>query len=95
MLRIIVTSYADATLNERVFGLVLGQCSRMVRDHIEAAAGWEVINQYSDPMGLLALIRQSLFTGSTTPKRGSRFDQCGIGATQVQAVRPHDKSGVP
>jgi hypothetical protein len=55
-------------LNERVFGLVLGQCSRTVRDRIEAAAGWANINQSSDPMGLLALIRQSLFTGSTTRK---------------------------
>ena len=55
-------------LNQRVFGLILGQCSRTVRDRIQAAASWNTVNASSDPMRLLSLIRQSLFTGATTPK---------------------------
>ena len=55
-------------MDKRVFGLILGQCSRTVRDRIEAAATWEAINEGSDTMGLLRIIRQSLFSGATTRK---------------------------
>ena len=55
-------------LDQRVFGVILGQCSRTVRDRIEAATSWNTVNASSDPMGLLSLIRQSLFTGATTRK---------------------------
>ena len=55
-------------LNQRVFGLILGQCSRTVRDRIEAASNWPSVNGSSDPLELLRLIRQSLFTGATTRK---------------------------
>mmetsp|Transcript_10843 Transcript_10843/g.13049 ORF Transcript_10843/g.13049 Transcript_10843/m.13049 type:complete len:102 (+) Transcript_10843:380-685(+) len=51
--------------NAKAFALILGQCSRAVRDRIEASSTWQGINDESDVIGLLKLIRQSIFTGAT------------------------------
>mmetsp|Transcript_1857 Transcript_1857/g.2163 ORF Transcript_1857/g.2163 Transcript_1857/m.2163 type:complete len:316 (+) Transcript_1857:405-1352(+) len=56
--------------NAKAFALILGQCSRAVRDRIEASSTWQGINDESDVIGLLKLIRQSIFTGATTRKKG-------------------------
>jgi hypothetical protein len=51
--------------SSKIFSLVLGQCSRMVRDRIKASTKWMVINNSSDVIGLLTLIWQSMFTRAT------------------------------
>ena len=48
--------------DERVFGLVLRQWSRTIRDRMEVSSEWNTINEDSDLMGLLRLIRESLYT---------------------------------
>ena len=50
----------------RIFPLILGQCSRTIRDRVEASSKWNGINRASDVMELLTLIRQSLYQRSTT-----------------------------
>ena len=50
----------------KIFPLILGQCSRTIRDRVEAAPNWDEINRTSDVMQLLVLIRQSLCQGATT-----------------------------
>ena len=47
-------------LQKRVFPLILGQCSRTIRDRLEASKTWAKLNADSDVFGLLALIRSSL-----------------------------------
>eukprot|EP00521_Asterionellopsis_glacialis_P009862 CAMPEP_0195281132 /NCGR_PEP_ID=MMETSP0707-20130614/574_1 /TAXON_ID=33640 /ORGANISM="Asterionellopsis glacialis, Strain CCMP134" /LENGTH=311 /DNA_ID=CAMNT_0040339981 /DNA_START=103 /DNA_END=1035 /DNA_ORIENTATION=- len=56
--------------NAKAFALILGQCSRAVRDRVEASSEWNDINDESDVIGLLKLICQSIFTGATTRKKG-------------------------
>jgi len=50
---------------QKIFSLVLGQCSRTIRDRLEADANWNTINTGSDIMALLALIRQCMCTQAT------------------------------
>lgn len=48
----------------KVFPLILGQCSRTIRDRLESSPIWEQINSMSDVMALLTLIRQLLYQRS-------------------------------
>lgn len=52
----------------KVYSLVLGQCAPTIRDRIEASADWESINNSSDAIKLLVLIRQSLYQRATRRK---------------------------
>jgi uncharacterized membrane protein YgcG len=48
-----------------VFPLVLRQCSRTIRDRLEASPDWNTINTSSDVLELLKLIQKSMYTKST------------------------------
>ena len=50
----------------QVFAIVLGQCSPTVVDRLKANAEWTVVNNGNDLMGLLRLIRTSMYTGATS-----------------------------
>ena len=54
--------------SRQAFAVVLGQCSQTIRDHITASPSWTVLKANTNIMGLLRLIRQSLFKGATTKK---------------------------
>ena len=49
----------------KVFPLVLGQCSRTIRDRLEASPDWNNINTNSDVLELLKLIQKSMYTKAT------------------------------
>jgi hypothetical protein len=49
----------------KVFPLVLGQCSRTIRDCLEASPDWNNINTNSDVLELLKLIQKSMYTKAT------------------------------
>jgi hypothetical protein len=49
----------------KVFPLVLGQCSRTIRDRLEASPDWNTINTSSNVLELLKLIQKSMYTKST------------------------------
>ena len=53
---------------EQAVPIVLGQCSQTVRDRIKAVHTYQGIISNSDLIRLLGLIRESLYTGSTTKK---------------------------
>ena len=50
---------------EKTYALILGQCSKTIRDRIEAHEQWEAVNTSSNALGLLPLIRQSLYQRAT------------------------------
>ena len=50
----------------QVFAIVLGQCSPTVVDRLKANADWNAVNNGNDLMGLLRLIRTSMYTGATS-----------------------------
>ena len=50
---------------EKTYALILGQCSKTIRDRIEAHEHWETVNTSSNALGLLRLIRQSLYQRAT------------------------------
>ena len=50
----------------QVFAIVLGQCSPTVVDRLKANAEWNAVNNGNDLMGLLRLIRTSMYTGATS-----------------------------
>ena len=50
---------------EKSYALILGQCSKTIRDRIEAHKQWELVNSSSNALGLLRLIRQSLYQRAT------------------------------
>ena len=52
--------------SQRIFPLILGQCSRTIRDRMEAHQNWQQVNENSDVMGLLTLIRRSMHNKATT-----------------------------
>ena len=52
--------------SQRIFPLILGQCSRTIRDRMEAHQNWQQVNEDSDVMGLLTLIRRSMHNKATT-----------------------------
>ncbi len=49
----------DARRNNqgKVFAIILGQCTKAMKDQLEADAGWTAVNDSSDVIGLLKLIR--------------------------------------
>lgn len=49
----------------KIYSLILGQCVPTIRDRIEASSDWTDINDKSDAVRLLMLIRQSLFQRAT------------------------------
>ena len=53
-------------LSNLAYATVLGQCSRAVRDRLEASSRWATISTSNDVIALLKLIRSSLFSGATT-----------------------------
>ena len=53
-------------LSNLAYATVLGQCSRAVRDRLEASNRWAAISTSNDVIALLKLIRSSLFSGATT-----------------------------
>ena len=58
---------SDCTeVSKQAFAVVLGQCSQTVRERIRASTSWRTVNDNSDLMGLLRLVRESLYTGATT-----------------------------
>jgi hypothetical protein len=54
-----------SSVQAKVFPLVLGQCSRTIRDRLEASPDWNTINTSSDVLELLKLIQKSMYTKST------------------------------
>ena len=50
---------------EKTYALILGQCSKTIRDRIEAHEHWNAVNTSSNALGLLRLIRQSLYQRAT------------------------------
>ena len=50
---------------EKSYALILGQFSKTIRDRIEAHKQWESVNSSSNALGLLCLIRQSLYQQAT------------------------------
>ena len=50
---------------EKTYALILGQCSKTICDRIEAHEQWEPVNTSSNALGLLRLIRQSLYQRAT------------------------------
>ena len=50
---------------EKTYALILGQCSKTIRDRIEAHEQWESVNTSSNALGLPRLIRQSLYQQAT------------------------------
>ena len=53
----------------QVFAIVLGQCSPTVVDRLKSSATWDTVNNGNDLMGLLRLIRTSMYTGATSKNR--------------------------
>ena len=41
---------------EKMYALILGQCSKLIRDRIKAHEQWEAVNTSSNALGLLRLI---------------------------------------
>ena len=50
---------------EKTYALILEHCSKTIRDRIEAHEQWEAVNTSSNALGLLQLIRQSLYQRAT------------------------------
>ena len=48
---------------EKTYALILGQCSKTIRDRIKAHEQW--VNTSSNALGLLCLIQQSLYQRAT------------------------------
>ena len=46
---------------EKAYAPILGQCSKTIRDRIEAHKQWELVNSSSNALGLIRLIPQSLY----------------------------------
>ena len=55
----------QSQVQAKVFPMVLGQCSRTIRDRLEASANWNNVNTTSDVLELLKLIQKSMYTKST------------------------------
>ena len=50
----------------QVFAIVLGQCSPTIVDRLKSNSMWNAINNSNDFIGLLRLIRTSMYTGATS-----------------------------
>ena len=51
----------------KIFGIIIGQCTKAMRDQIEACNGWSAVSSQSDVIGLLKMIRANSY--SKQPKR--------------------------
>ena len=62
------TDAADrrAKATSQAFAIVLGQCSPTVVDRLKANSHWSSISNGDDLIGLLRLIRTSMYTGATS-----------------------------
>jgi hypothetical protein len=50
----------------QVFAIVLGQCSPTIVDRLKSSPTWNAVNNANDLIGLLRLIRTSMYTGATS-----------------------------
>ena len=50
---------------EKTYALILGQCSKTIQDRMEAHEHWDAVDISSNALGLLRLIRQSLYQRAT------------------------------
>ena len=55
-------------VSRQAYAVILGQCSQTIHDHLSASASWAGIQANTNLMGLLHLIRESLYTGVTMKK---------------------------
>ena len=53
---------------QKIYALILGQCSPTIRDRIEASDECDSVNNASNPIALLRIIRQSLYHRATRRK---------------------------
>ena len=53
---------------EKAFPLLLGQCSPTIVQRIEATQRWNSVSGANDVLGLLELIREAMYTGTTRRK---------------------------
>ena len=56
-------------ISRQAYAAVLGQCSQTICDCLSASTSWAGIQANTNLMGLLCLIRESLYTGATTKKQ--------------------------
>ena len=54
----------------KAFALILGQCSDMIRSKVESHADWEKVNDSSDPIGLLKIVKHCMVHRTTTRHKG-------------------------
>ena len=55
-------------VSRQAYTVILGQCSQTIHDRLSACALWAGIQANTDLMGLLCLIRESLYAGATMKK---------------------------
>ena len=72
---------------EKAFPLLLGQCSPTVVQRIEASPRWNNVSSTNDLLGLLKLIREAMYTGTTRRKDTTALIEA---ATKLFAFRQPD-----
>jgi hypothetical protein len=72
------TKNKQAQVQAKVFLLVLGQCSHVIRDRLEASPDWPNINTSSDVLELLKLIQKSMYTKATNHHPTHAFYEADI-----------------
>ena len=72
---------------EKAFPLLLGQCSPTVVQRIEASPRWSNVSGSNDVLGLLELIREAMYTGTTRHKDTTELIEA---ATKLFAFRQPD-----
>ena len=72
---------------EKAFPLLLGQCAPTIVQRIEASQRWNNISGANDVLGLLELIRESMYTGTTRRKDTTALVEA---ATKLFAFRQPD-----
>ena len=72
---------------EKAFPLLLGQCSPTIVQRIEATQRWNSVSGTNDVLGLLELIREAMYTGTTRRKDTTALVEA---ATKLFAFRQPD-----
>ena len=72
---------------EKAFPLLLGQCTPTIVQRIEASQRWNNISGANDVLGLLELIREAMYTGTTQRKDTTALVEA---ATKLFAFRQPD-----
>ena len=72
---------------EKAFPLLLGQCSPTIVQRIEATQRWNSVSGANDVLGLLELIREAMYTGTTRRKDTTALVEA---ATKLFAFRQPD-----